>query len=155
MIRVETLSQLFDTALVLAYQPLPAGPRVAVVGNSSALGLLVGRRAARRAAGARRGDPSTSARPPRREQFAAAVAAALAVEGPDRADALVAVFVPPVAVPGAAYARALREAVAGSDRPVVAVFLAVEGVPAELAVPGDGGGDDRSRRGGGGRCRAR
>ena len=33
--------QLFDTALLLAYQPLPAGPRVAVVGNSTALGVLV------------------------------------------------------------------------------------------------------------------
>jgi succinyl-CoA synthetase alpha subunit/GNAT superfamily N-acetyltransferase len=41
VIRVETLTQLFDTALLLAYQPLPAGPRVAVVGNSSALGVLV------------------------------------------------------------------------------------------------------------------
>jgi acyl-CoA synthetase (NDP forming) len=54
-----------------------------------------------------------------------------------------------VAIPGGAYARALREAVAGSDRPVVAVFLAAEGVPVELAVyPGepadDEGGTDRT-----------
>ena len=42
-----------------------------------------------------------------------------------------------------AYARALREAVAGiqasADKPVVATFLAAEGVPAELAVPGEDG----------------
>ena len=55
------------------------------------------------------------------------------------ADALVAVFVPPVATPGDAYARALREAAAGVDKPVVAVFFAAEGVPAELAVPGEDG----------------
>ena len=60
-----------------------------------------------------------------------------------RADAaaLVAVFVPPLAMPGDAYARALREAVAGqvADKPVVAVFLAAEGMPAELAVLGEDG----------------
>ncbi|MGI5132660.1 GNAT family N-acetyltransferase [Pseudonocardia sp. CA-107938] len=142
VIRVETLSQLFDTALVLAYQPLPAGPRVAVVGNSSALGLLVADALLDEELelAGKPVDVGASASP---ERFAAAVSAALAVEGADRADALVAVFVPPVAVPGAAYARALREAVAGSDRPVVAVFLAAEGVPAELAVYPDDS-DDRT-----------
>jgi acyl-CoA synthetase (NDP forming)/GNAT superfamily N-acetyltransferase len=140
VIRVETLSELFDTALLLAYQPLPAGPRVAVVGNSSALGLLVtdalldeGLELAGQPV-----DVGTAAPP---EAFAAAVAGALHADaGPDQgAHALVAVFVPPVAIPGAAYARALREAVAGSDKPVVAVFLAAEGVPAELAVPREDG----------------
>ncbi|SHK27838.1 Acyl-CoA synthetase (NDP forming) [Pseudonocardia thermophila] len=133
VIRVETLPQLFDTALVLAYQPLPAGPRVAVVGNSSALCLLVADALLdeKMELAGSPVDVGASATP---EQFAEAVRTALAKEGPDRADSLVAVFVPPVAMPGAAYARALREAVAGSDRPVVAVFLAAEGVPDELAV---------------------
>jgi acyl-CoA synthetase (NDP forming)/RimJ/RimL family protein N-acetyltransferase len=138
VIRVETLSELFDTALMLAYQPLPAGPRVAVVGNSSALGVLVtdglldeGLELA--------GAPVDvgAAAPP--EEFAAAVARAMSDDGDSRADALVAVFVPPVATPGAAYARALREAVAGAAKPVVAVFLAVEGVPDELAVSQEDG----------------
>lgn len=135
VIRVETLSELFDTALLLAYQPLPEGPRVAVVGNSTALGLLVtdglldsGLDPAGDAV-----DVGASATP---DQFAAAVAAA--AQGED-CDALVAVFVPPIATPGAEYARALRAAVAGSGKPVVAVFLAVEGVPAELAQPGEDG----------------
>jgi acyl-CoA synthetase (NDP forming)/GNAT superfamily N-acetyltransferase len=135
VLRVETLSQLFDTALPLAYQPLPAGPRVAVIGNSSALGVLVtdalldeGLELAGRPA-----DVGVAAPP---ERLAAAVAEALADDG---TDALVVVFVPPVATPGAAYARALREAVAGAGKPVVAVFLAVEGVPAELAVPREDG----------------
>ncbi|MEO9222346.1 MAG: GNAT family N-acetyltransferase, partial [Mycobacteriaceae bacterium] len=38
VIRVESIAQLFDSALLLGYQPLPAGPRVAVVGNSTAMG---------------------------------------------------------------------------------------------------------------------
>jgi acyl-CoA synthetase (NDP forming) len=147
VIRVETLSQLFDTALLLAYQPLPAGPRVAVVGNSSALGVLVAD--ALLDGGMELAGPPVdvgTAAPP--EEFAAAVARAIrddpteiptdAADGDTGhtagADALIAVFVPPIAIPGAAYARALREAVAGSDKPVAAVFLAAEGVPAELSV---------------------
>ncbi len=179
VIRVDTLAELFDTALLLAYQPLPAGPRVAVVGNSSALGVLVadalvgeGLQLA--------GDPVDVGVTASPERFAAAIAAALgagppAAEGGDAvagaaagaggdvlagvsagaggggvagasaggADALVAVFVPPVATPGDAYARALREVAAAvqesADKPVVAVFFAAEGVPPELAVPGADG----------------
>jgi acyl-CoA synthetase (NDP forming)/GNAT superfamily N-acetyltransferase len=145
VIRVETLSQLFDTALLLAYQPLPAGPRVAVVGNSSALGVLVAD--ALLDGGLELAGPPVdvgTAAPP--EEFAAAVAGAIrddpadsAASRPPGADALIAVFVPPIAIPGAAYARALREAVAGCDKPVAAVFLAAEGVPAELSVAREDG----------------
>ncbi|MGQ0574507.1 MAG: bifunctional acetate--CoA ligase family protein/GNAT family N-acetyltransferase [Pseudonocardia sp.] len=132
VIRVATLTQLFDTALLLAYQPRPAGPRVAVVGNSTAIGVLVtdglldeGLEPV--------GEPVDVGAGAAPEAFAAAVKEAAADVA---ADALVAVFVPPVAIAGDAYARALREAVAGSGKPVVAVFLAAEGVPAELAVAG-------------------
>lgn len=40
VIRVETITELVDTGLLLARQPLPGGPRVAIVGNSESLGLL-------------------------------------------------------------------------------------------------------------------
>ena len=40
VIRVDTMEQLFDTAAVLAHQPLPAGRRVAIVGNSGGPGVL-------------------------------------------------------------------------------------------------------------------
>ncbi|TCK21671.1 bifunctional GNAT family N-acetyltransferase/acetate--CoA ligase family protein [Pseudonocardia endophytica] len=136
VIRVETLPQLFDTALVLAYQPLPNGRRVAVVGNSTALNLLVtdglldeGLEPA--------GDPVDVGVAASPEQFASAVR--MALQGADTPDALIAVFVPPVAVPGAEYAQALRDAAEGAGIPVLAVFLAVEGVPGELSVPGPDG----------------
>ncbi|MHA6621071.1 bifunctional acetate--CoA ligase family protein/GNAT family N-acetyltransferase [Pseudonocardia sp. DLS-67] len=142
VIRVETLTQLFDTALLLAYQPLPAGPRVAVVGNSSALGVLVAD--ALLDGGMELAGPPVdvgTAAPP--DEFAAAVARAIRDDPEDGAangaDALIAVFVPPIAIPGAEYARALREAVAGSDKPVAAVFLAAEGVPVELSVAREDG----------------
>ncbi|WP_414711233.1 GNAT family N-acetyltransferase [Pseudonocardia sp.] len=135
VIRVQTLPQLFDTAQLLAYQPLPAGPRVAVVGNSSALGVLV--TDALLDEGLFPAGPpvdvGTAASP---EEFAEAVTNAVHSED---ADALIAVFVPPVATPGADYARALRVAVDGTGKPVLSTFLAVEGVPAELAVVGPDG----------------
>ncbi|GAA2798583.1 bifunctional acetate--CoA ligase family protein/GNAT family N-acetyltransferase [Crossiella cryophila] len=138
VIRVESLAQLFDTALLFAHQPLPAGPRVAIVGNSSALGMLAADSAL--AQGLELAcepiDVGPSAAP---EVFAEAIREAVCR---DDVDALVAVFAPPVAVPGTSYARALREAVSegcGARKPVVSTFLAVEGVPAELAVPGPDG----------------
>jgi acyl-CoA synthetase (NDP forming) len=137
VVRVDSLAQLFDTALVLAHQPLPAGQRVGIVGNSCAIGLLAADTA--RAQGLRVAfepvDVGPQAGP---EEFAAAVRDAL--NSPE-VDALVVVFVPPLAIPGTAYARALREVVVAADpkkgdteKPIVSTFLAAEGVPAELAV---------------------
>ena len=40
VIQVDTLEEMFDVAQLLAHQPLPRGRRVAIVGNSDALGLL-------------------------------------------------------------------------------------------------------------------
>ena len=54
VIQTDTVAEMFDVAQLLAFQPLPEGPRVAVLGNSDALGLLaadalaVARAAARR-----------------------------------------------------------------------------------------------------------
>jgi acyl-CoA synthetase (NDP forming)/GNAT superfamily N-acetyltransferase len=134
VIRVESVAQMFDTALLLAHQPLPAGERVAIVGNSAALGMLAADVALAQnlRLAASPVDVGASAGP---DEFAAAVRDAALRED---VDALVTVFVPPVAVPGAAYARALREALqeAGTARskPIVSTFLAAEGVPDELAV---------------------
>ncbi len=137
VIRVESLAQLFDTALLLAHQPLPAGPRVAVVGNSTAIGLLAADTALAQGLELA-GDPVDVGAQADPDVFAKAVQDALA--NPDT-DALVVVFVPPLAVPGTAFARALRE-VAGT-KPIVSTFLAVEGVPDELAVPGPDGAPGR------------
>jgi acyl-CoA synthetase (NDP forming)/GNAT superfamily N-acetyltransferase len=136
VIRVETIAQLFDTALLLAYQPLPKGRRVAVVGNSTALNVLV-TDALRDAGMETAGDPVDVGAAASPEEFAAAVGRALEADGEAGADSIVVVFVPPIATPGAEYARVLRETAgrgAGADKPVAAVFLAMEGVPDELAV---------------------
>jgi acyl-CoA synthetase (NDP forming)/RimJ/RimL family protein N-acetyltransferase len=137
VVRVESLAQLFDTALVFAHQPLPAGPRIGIVGNSIAIGLLAADTA--RSQGLRLAfDPVDIGPQAGPEEFAAAVREAL--DSPDT-DALIAVFAPPVAIPGTAYARALREAVVElkQSKPIVSTFLAAEGVPDELAVLSDDG----------------
>ncbi|TLW92233.1 GNAT family N-acetyltransferase [Saccharomonospora piscinae] len=142
VVRVDTLAQLFDTALVFANQPLPSGSRIGIVGNSSAIALLAAdtARAQGLSLGAEPVDVGSQASP---DAFASAVGQALS--SPE-VDALVVVFVPPVATPGTAYARALRETVraaqlapAAPEKPIVSTFLAAEGVPAELAVTDDGG----------------
>jgi len=132
VIRTETLAQLFDVALLLATQPLPRGDRVAVVGHSSALGVLVSDALASfQLTLARLVDVGTQASP---QDFGQAVSDALAA--PD-VDAVVTIFVPPMhrGQENAVAAR-LRDAVAGQPKPVLSTFLGFDGVPAELAVPG-------------------
>jgi acyl-CoA synthetase (NDP forming) len=132
IIRTETLAQLFDVALLLATQPLPQGDRVAVVGHSTALAVLVtDALASSQIALARLVDVGAQASP---QDFGQAVAEALAA--PD-VDAVVTIFVPPVhRGQENAVAAQLRDAVAGQSKPVISTFLGFDGVPAELAVPG-------------------
>ena len=135
VVRVQNVTQMFDVAQLLAYQPLPAGGRVAVIGNSTALNLLVvdachgeGLEVA--------GEPVDAGTTVSPADLAAAVTEAGRTDG---VDALVVVFVPPLAMPGEAHARALREAVAGLDKPVVTTFLGEQGMLDALALPGSGG----------------
>lgn len=129
VVQVDSISDLFDCALLFGYQPLPAGPRVAVVGNSTALGVLT--------VDAARGESLEAADPidvgphATPSEFASAIAAALASED---TDAVIAVFVPPVAVPPEPYAAALRETARDAVKPLVTTFLGSEGIPDELAV---------------------
>ena len=124
VIRVDTVAELFDVGILLAHQPLPAGRRVAIVGNSSALsGLAV---AACRANGLvlAEGYPCDISPQAGAHDFADALADA-AVD--DRADALVVVFAPPL--PGqlpdedADFAAALGSVALAGEKPTVATFL--------------------------------
>ena len=139
VIRVQNVTQMFDTAQLLAHQPLPAGGRVAVVGNSTALNLLVVD-ALHGEDLVLAGDPVDAGTTVSPADLAAAVAAA---GRSDDVDALVVVFVPPLAMSGTAHAEALRKAVNGLGKPVVSTFLGTQGILAELAVPGPDGVPDR------------
>lgn len=132
VIRTQNLAELFDVALLLTTQPLPAGDRVAVVGHSTALGALVAD--ALSTAGlrlARLVDVGVDALP---AEFGDALRTAL--NAPD-VDAVVTIFVPPMRRgEEAEVAEQLRAAVAGQFKPVLSTFLGFEGVPDALAVPG-------------------
>ncbi|MGU3433356.1 GNAT family N-acetyltransferase [Actinomycetes bacterium M1A6_2h] len=134
VIQVESISELFDCAILLGHQPLPAGPRVAVVGNSTALGVLAADGA--NARGLRSGSPVDVGAAASPSEFAGAISVALAS---DEVDAVVAVFVPPVTLKVEAYAQALVDVVRGATKPIVTTFLAAEGIPDVLANLGDDG----------------
>ncbi len=133
VIRVGTLDEMFDVGLLLAAQPLPAGDRLAVVGNSAALGVLVSEAAgAERLTVTRAVDTGVNATP---ERFQQALQAALA---DPEVDGLIAVFVPPLLrTSGDEYAAVLRSAAAGTGKPVLSTFLGFDGVPAALRAPAD------------------
>ncbi|MFD0266054.1 GNAT family N-acetyltransferase [Streptomyces sp. NPDC127106] len=118
VIRVDTVTELVDVGLLLASQPVPAGPRVAILGNSESLGFLT--YDACLAQGLRPGAPldlTTAASP---ADFGRAVAAALA---DDAHDAVVVTAIPWVTEEAGAdhLADALRDAVAAHPGKPVAV----------------------------------
>jgi acyl-CoA synthetase (NDP forming) len=130
VIRVDTLDEMFDVAQLVAHQPLPRGPRVAVVGNSDALGLLATDAAA--AAGLVVKDPVALGADASAEDFERALDDA--VDDPE-IDAVVAVFIPPLNTTGEQVANVLAAVGEQSDKPLLSTFLASEGVPELLRVP--------------------
>ncbi|WP_371499647.1 GNAT family N-acetyltransferase [Kitasatospora sp. NBC_00374] len=96
VVRVDTITELFDTGELLAGQPLPAGDRVAVVGNSDSLGLLT--HDACLSAGLRPRTPVDLTTAATGENFRIALHTALRDPG---VDAVIAVAIPPIGVQGA------------------------------------------------------
>ncbi|MGW7458476.1 bifunctional acetate--CoA ligase family protein/GNAT family N-acetyltransferase [Streptomyces sp. NPDC054797] len=121
VIRVDTVTELVDVGLLLASQPLPAGPRVAILGNSESLGVLT--YDACLTQGLRPLAPldlTTAASP---QDFRAALVSALASED---CDAVVVTAIPWVNEQALAdeLADALREAVAEvPGKPVAVVHV--------------------------------
>ncbi|MFF3531867.1 GNAT family N-acetyltransferase [Streptomyces rubiginosohelvolus] len=137
VIRVDTVTEMVDAGLLLAGQPLPAGPRVAILGNSESLGLLT--YDACLAEGLRPRPPidlTTAASP---QDFRDALAEALA-DG--TCDAVIVTAIPWVGENGEAetgdgqvLAEALTKAVAGgSAKPVAVVHVEIGGLAEALAA---------------------
>ncbi|MGW8488042.1 bifunctional acetate--CoA ligase family protein/GNAT family N-acetyltransferase [Streptomyces sp. NPDC055886] len=137
VIRVDTVTEMVDAGLLLAGQPLPAGPRVAILGNSESLGLLT--YDACLAEGLRPRPPidlTTGASP---QDFRDALAEALA-DG--TCDAVIVTAIPWVGENGEAetgdgqvLAEALTKAVAGgSAKPVAVVHVEIGGLAEALAA---------------------
>jgi acyl-CoA synthetase (NDP forming)/GNAT superfamily N-acetyltransferase len=155
VIRTETLEELFDVAQVLASQPLPAGRRVAIVGNNGGPGVLaadacsaagldvvsfgeatMARLATALSSPGRVRNPVDLAPDARPEAFRAAIDAVLADDG---VDAVIALYTSPMAAPVADVAAALAgKPVGGWPKPVLACILGRRGlleIPSSDGVP--------------------
>ena len=130
IIQVDTLEDMFDVAQLLAHQPLPRGRRVAIVGNSDALGLLAADAASAVGLLVNRsvalGSDATA------EDFEDALDEA--IDDPD-VDSVVAVYIPPLNVSSDEVANVLAAVGEQSDKPLVSSFLGAEGIPELLRVP--------------------
>ncbi|MET8896257.1 bifunctional acetate--CoA ligase family protein/GNAT family N-acetyltransferase [Streptomyces albogriseolus] len=133
VIRVDTITELVDAGLLLARQPLPAGPRVAILGNSESLGLLT--YDACLAEGLRPHPPQDLTTAASAADFHAALSRALA---DDSSDAVVVTAMPSVgegSVGDAALAEALRSAAAEQPtKPVLVVHVELGGLAEALSA---------------------
>ncbi|SES49006.1 Acyl-CoA synthetase (NDP forming) [Streptomyces sp. yr375] len=133
VIRVETITELVDAGLLLARQPLPTGPRVAILGNSESLGLLT--YDACLSEGLRPLSPLDLTTEASAQDFHAALARSLADE---TCDAVVVTAIPAIgeASPGEAeLAQALRSAAAAAPaKPVLVVHVELGGLAAALSA---------------------
>ncbi len=130
IIQVDTLDEMFDVAQLLAHQPLPSGSRVAIVGNSDALGLLAVDAAV--ASGLTVTSATALGADATAEDFEDALDAAI---DDGHVDAVVAVYIPPLDAGGEGVANVLAAVGEQSDKPLVSTFLGREGVPELLRVP--------------------
>jgi acetyl coenzyme A synthetase (ADP forming)-like protein len=156
VLRVDTLDELFDVALILSSQPLPGGNRVVIIGNSGGPGILAAdacegvglevatlseatRAELRRLLGPNAAvqnpvDMVASAAP---DRYEAALRVVLDDPG---VDAAIVIFTPPLVTRAEDVAEAISSVVATSPKPVVATFLAMAEPPAALR------GDEPGRR---------
>jgi acetyl coenzyme A synthetase (ADP forming)-like protein len=152
VIRVDTLDDLMDTALLLDSQPLPGGRRIAIVGNSGGPGVLATDACdgaglevpqlspATQAALRTVADPNAaignpvdliaSATPDVYQQALTLVLADEAI------DAAIVISTPTFAAPPADVALAISRAAAHSPKPIVGCFLAWPDLPPLLSPAG-------------------
>jgi acyl-CoA synthetase (NDP forming)/RimJ/RimL family protein N-acetyltransferase len=130
VIRVENIHQMFDVAQLLVHQPLPAGDRVGVIGNSDSMAALVADAAS--SWGLRIGAEPITLHP---EAGAADFRAALERGyADDRLDAVVVCFVPPLAALDTDVLAALTQVSGASSKPTVACLLGMRGVSDTLTA---------------------
>ena len=152
VIRTDTLEELFDVAALVSTQPVPAGRRVAIVTNAGGPAILAadaceanglelpalseGTQQRLRAflpAAASVANPVDMIASATPEQYQRALQA---VAADPNVDSLLAIFIPPLVTAPDEVARAIRTAVQGATKPVLASFMGQQGaVPALAPVP--------------------
>ena len=153
VIRTDTMEELFDVASLLANQPLPRGRRVGIVSNVGGPAILCADAAEANGLEVPLLAEETRARlyeflPPEAsvdnpvdmiasasaEQYGRAIR--LVADDPN-VDAVIAIFIPPLATLAADVAREIVGAASALQGrlPLLSVFMATRGFPAELTTP--------------------
>ena len=154
VIRTDTLAELFDAALLLGSQPLPAGNRVAILTNAGgpailcadaceANGLVVPplpeavrkTLAASMPAAGSTGNPVDMLAEANGEDYERAISLLAASE---EIDAIIVIFTPPLITRGTEVVRAIHRAAHGLPRPipVLSVFMSKEAAPRVIEAGG-------------------
>ena len=156
VIRTDTLADLFDTALLLGSQPMPAGNRVAVLTNAGgpailcadaceAGGLVVpalpaqvrAELAAFMPAAASTGNPVDMLASASAEDYSRAIAALAACE---EIDAIIVIFTPPLVTKAPEVIRAIQRSARSLPRPIplLSVFMSKQSAPRVIRSEGVG-----------------
>ncbi|WP_018156034.1 GNAT family N-acetyltransferase [Demetria terragena] len=130
VIRVDSAHRMFDVAQLVTTQPLPAGPRVAVVGNADALGVLAADAARSYGLDVTHGPVALPA-----DAVVADYAEALRVAFADPdVDAVITAFIPQLVAADGDIAAAVTATATEHEKPCVATFLGLHGIPEVLTA---------------------
>ncbi|HQR79847.1 MAG TPA: GNAT family N-acetyltransferase [Actinomycetota bacterium] len=135
VMQVDSLSELFDVASLLTFQPLPRGRRVAVVGNSDALGVLTADACEANGLDVA-GDPVLLDHHTDLARLSEAVERA--IQSPD-SDSVIVLHVPVIRGDDPHVTEALRGLAENSTKPLLAVLMAEEHDRRVIAVEGPHG----------------
>ncbi|HEY7186808.1 MAG TPA: GNAT family N-acetyltransferase [Vicinamibacterales bacterium] len=149
IIRTNTVEELFDVAALLAHQPVPAGPRVAILTNAGGPAILAADACEARGlqiaalsnetvsqlraflpAAASIGNPIDMLASASPEHYRRATTLLLA---DPHVDSVLVIFIPPLVTNPHEAARAIVSGATGTTKPVIASFMGVRGAPKELA----------------------
>lgn len=149
VLRVDTVEELFATAMAFGNAPLPGGPGVAVVTNAGGPGIIIAdacesrglevpslSEETRRRLGSRLPEEASVANPV--DMIASATAddyrnaLEVVLEDPG-VDAVIAAFVPPMGIEAEDVSRAIRSVAEDHEKPVMAVLMGREGLPRGMA----------------------
>ncbi len=123
VLRVDTLAELFDVSLVLAHQPLPHGPRLAIVTNAAGVGALaadVADEAGVGLAALSAGNPRAVGSEATPDDYRRVLEEVLADPG---VDAVLVIGSPPMIAPFAVADAVVEVAARHPDKPILASYL--------------------------------
>jgi acetyl coenzyme A synthetase (ADP forming)-like protein len=149
VIRTDTIEELFDLAMLLLNQPVPSGPRVAILTNAGGPGIMATDACESHGLTLPPLSPTTEEAlrailPPEAsvrnpvDMIASASAATYnkalrLLLADDAIDAVLVLFVPPIVTEAVAVADAIRRAAIGARKPVLTCFMGIHGFPAAIA----------------------